>query len=270
MILGDPVAQVRAPELFNPLFRRFGVDAVLVPAQVAPAAVAGFARAVLGAGNIDGLWLTIPHKSALIPLLDRVDRLGRVAHAVNAVRRNADGSLEGALFDGLGFVKALDGWGVALPGTRALVVGVGGAGMAIATSLADRGVGALTLYDPDVERSAGTAARLRAEWPQVDVRVGVSADPAGYGLVVNASPMGLKADDPLPFDVTRVDPSATVIDILMTREPTPLLRAAMARGLKAYPGLEMMIRQAPEYLQFFGLPALARAVLDGSLRLPST
>ena len=107
MILGDPVAQVRAPELFNHLFARHGVNAVLVPAQVAPADFPAFVRQVFRARNIDGLWLAIPHKSAMLPLLDRCDRLGSVAQAVNAVRRNADGTIEGGLFDGVGFVKEI-------------------------------------------------------------------------------------------------------------------------------------------------------------------
>jgi shikimate dehydrogenase len=262
MILGDPVAQVRAPELFNPLFRRHGVDAVLVPARVAPAELAGFVRHVLRAHNIDGLWLTIPHKSALFALLDRCDPLGTVAQAVNAARRNADGHLEGALFDGIGFVKALDHFGVAARGARALVVGAGGAGVAIAVSLAQRGVNSLALYDVDPTRCTGVAARIRAAWPSVAVTVAASADPAGHDLVVQASPMGLKPGDPMPLDASRVEAGATVVDILMKNQPTPLLQACAARGARVFPGYEMMIQQAPEYLAFFGLQALANAVRE--------
>ena len=258
LILGDPVEQVRAPELFNALFRRHGVDAVLVPAQVAPADLTTFVSAVLKAGNIDGLWLTIPHKAAVLPLLQHVDRLGQVAQAVNAVRRNADGTLEGGLFDGIGFVNSLAAWGVPVADRRALVVGVGGAGRAIATSLAERGVGHLALFDHDPRRVADIAGRLRATWP-LEVVAATSADPAGFDLVVNATPLGLQPDDPLPFDVSRIDAGAAVVDILMKERSTPLLRACHARGLRAWPGLGMMTRQAAEYLAFFGLHDLARA-----------
>jgi shikimate 5-dehydrogenase len=65
MIVGDPVAQVRAPEVYNPLFRRHGVDAVLVPMKVAPAQLAGFVRHAFAAQNLGGMWVTIPHKSAM-------------------------------------------------------------------------------------------------------------------------------------------------------------------------------------------------------------
>jgi shikimate dehydrogenase len=87
-----------------------------------------------------------------------------------------------------------------------------------------------------------------------------SPDPAGYDLVVNATPLGLKAGDPLPFDVARLDADTAVVDILMKNQPTPLLRACHARGITAHPGFEMMVQQVPEYLAFFGFGELARAV----------
>jgi shikimate dehydrogenase len=259
LILGDPVAQVRAPEVFNHLFAKHGADAVLVPAHVPPAEFAAFTRQALKARNIDGLWLAIPHKTTMVKLLDRCDRLGRSAEAVNAVRRNADGSLEGALFDGVGFTKALDHFGIPISGRRILVVGVGGGGVAIATSLAARGVGHLALYDTAKARTAEIASRLGAEFGVSVVAVD-APDPAGHDLVVNATPLGLKAGDPLPFDVARLDAGTVVFDILMKNQPTPLLRACEARGIVAHPGFEMMVQQTPEYLSFFGYDSIARAV----------
>lgn len=84
LILGDPVAQVRAPEVFNALFAQHGVDAVLVPVQIPSADVAAFVRNSVKARNIDGLWVTIPHKTALMSVLDHCDLSGSTAEAVNA------------------------------------------------------------------------------------------------------------------------------------------------------------------------------------------
>jgi len=257
--LGDPVAQVRAPELFNHLFRKHGADAVLVPAHVGGSDFEGFVRHALKARNIDGLWLAIPHKTGMVELLDRCDKLGEAAGAVNAARRHADGSIEGALFDGVGFVKALDQFGVAIPGRCALVVGVGGGGVAIAASLAARGVSQLALYDKAAGRSQVAAARLAAAFG-VDVVSAPTPDPAGFDLVVNSTPLGLEAGDPLPFDVARLEPGAVVVDILMKNQPTPLLRACRARGVTAHPGFEMLVQQVPEYLSFFGYDDIACAV----------
>lgn len=261
LILGDPVAQVRAPEVFNHVFRQHGVDAVLVPAKVRPSRLTDFARHALLADNIDGLWLAIPHKTAMVALLDLCDSLGRVAGAVNAARRNSDGSLEGALFDGMGFVKALDHFGIDMQGRRVLIVGIGGGGVAIAASLAARGVGQLALHDAMPGRAIEVAARLRSAFG-VDVTAPGSSDPRGFDLVVNSTPLGLNTGDPLPFDVARIDRTAAVVDILMKNQPTPLLRACAARGITAHPGYEMMVQQMPEYLSFFGLHEVARAVQE--------
>jgi shikimate dehydrogenase len=84
-----------------------------------------------------------------------------------------------------------------------------------------------------------------------------SADPAGHDLVVNCTSQGLQPGDPLPFDPARLDAGAAVVDIIMTREPTPLLQACRARGIAAHAGFEMLVQQVPEYLRFFGLPELA-------------
>ena len=259
LILGDPVAQVRAPEVFNHLFRRHGADAVLVPAQVAAADLSGFVQHALKARNIDGLWLAIPHKAPMVDLLDACDRFGRIAGAVNAVRRLPDGRLEGALFDGVGFVKALDHFGIEARGRNALVVGVGGGGVAVATALAARGVARLGLYDTQPGRAEAVAQRLHAEFG-LDVRARADADPVGFDLAVNASPIGLQRDDPPPFDAARLHAGAAVVDIVMKNQPTALLRVCQARGITAHPGFEMLVQQVPEYLSFFGYDNIARAV----------
>jgi shikimate dehydrogenase len=266
LILGDPVAQVRAPEVFNHLFRRHGVDAVLVPAQVVADDLKGFVQHAFRARNIDGLWLAIPHKAPMVAMLDACDRFGRIAGAVNAVRRLPDGRVEGALFDGVGFVKALDHFGIEARGRTALIVGVGGGGVAIAASLAARGVTRLGLFDPSPGRAAAVAERLHTEFG-TEAQARADADPVGFDLVVNASPVGLRRDDPPPFDTARLHAGAAVVDIVMKNQPTALLRACHARGITAHPGFEMLVQQVPEYLSFFGYDHIARAVASDASEL---
>ena len=117
----------------------------------------------------------------------------------------------------------------------------------------------LSLFDAGPGRAAEVAARLRQAFG-TEVHTPPSADPAGHDLVVNATPLGLRADDPLPFDVARLDAGCRVVDILMKNQPTPLLRACRARGLVAHPGYEMLVQQIPEYLSFFGYDDIARKV----------
>jgi shikimate dehydrogenase len=142
-----------------------------------------------------------------------------------------------------------------------LLVGAGGAGVAIATALADAGAARLSLFDARPARAAEVSARLAAHYP---VACGLPAepDPSGHELVVNCTPLGLQDGDPLPFDVARLDPDARVVDILMKNQPTPLLRACAARGIAAEPGFEMLVQQVPAYLDFFGLHGIADAVRD--------
>jgi shikimate dehydrogenase len=263
-VLGDPVMQVQAPRVFNTIFARHGVDAVLVPAQVTAAALPGFVRHVTAAGNIDGLWVTIPHKPACASIVDHCDTAAALAGSVNAVRRDADGSLHGALFDGLGFVHALDHFGFAPRGRRVLLLGAGGAGAAIALALCEAGVATLALHDLG-DRATRLAARLAGHAGATRVEV-ASADPAGFDLVVNATPLGLNPGDPLPVDPARLDAACLVVDILMKDRPTTLLRACATRGIQAHAGHEMLVQQVPDYLDFFGLHAAALAVRE---ELPS-
>ncbi|MER3862533.1 shikimate dehydrogenase, partial [Klebsiella pneumoniae] len=138
-------------------------------------------------------------------------------------------------------------------GTRALVVGSGGVGSAIAASLAAAGVSALTLYDTRPEVAHALAGRLHQHYPQLDITL-MQPDPAGHELVVNATPLGMKASDPLPLDVDRLAPGAWVGEVVMTQEYTPLLRAAQARQCHIQRGTDMLFEMIPAYLRFFDLP----------------
>jgi shikimate dehydrogenase len=259
MILGDPVQQVRAPVVFNRLFEQHGVNAVLVPVQVPVTGCSQFVETVMRQSDVAGLWLTIPHKTLVVPVLSRLDRLAGLAGAVNAVRRGADGNLEGGLFDGLGFVGALEHHQVPVDGRCALIVGAGGAGLAIATALADRGIGMVHIADVDFARAQAAAALLRQEFSADASAVSLPRQ-TQYDLVVNATPVGLQPSDPLPFEVDGLDASTVVVDILMPRSPTRLLQACRQRGLQAFGGQEMLVQQVPEYLRFFGYDPIARAV----------
>jgi shikimate dehydrogenase len=95
------------------------------------------------------------------------------------------------------------------------------------------------------------AERLRAHYPALKITVG-SMDPAGFDVVVNATPLGMKEDDPLPMDVSRISPSTFVGEVVMKQEITPFLAAARARGCAIQVGTDMLFEQIPAYLEFFG------------------
>jgi shikimate dehydrogenase len=249
--LGYPTHAFKAPLVYNPWFEANGIDAVVVPMGVRTADYPTFLRSLFTLTNIRGALVTMPHKVLTTELVDELSPTAQVAGAANAVVRREDGTLYGDQFDGTGFVRGLLRKGFAPEGKRALVVGNGGVGSPIAASLAEAGVGELGLYDPNVEASRGLAARLLEHYPDLAVGTG-SADPDGYDLVVNASPLGMADDDPLPVDVTRLAPTTFVGEVVMRQEFTPFLQAALARGCRVQIGKDMLYEQIPAYLEFFG------------------
>jgi shikimate dehydrogenase len=219
-----------------------------------------FLPLVFKLSNIRGALITMPHKVSVVSLLDEVTPAVRVAGACNAVRLSSDGRLQGDMFDGEGFVRGLRTKGFDPKGCRALVVGSGGVGRAIAASLAAAGVATLALFDVDPASAQGLGERVREHYPAVQVLTG-SRDPQGYDLVVNATPLGMNEGDPLPFDVQRLSPSTFVGEVVMKRETTALLAAAQTLGCRTQVGTDMLYEQIPAYLEFFGLPSTTAAEL---------
>jgi shikimate dehydrogenase len=264
--LGYPTELFRAPMIYNPYFEKHGIDAVVVPMGVTSENYAAFLPLLFRLSNIHGALVSMPHKVTTIALLDEVMPTAQVAGSCNAVRVDAGGRLIGDIFDGEGFVRGLQRKGRRAEGARALVVGAGGVGSAIAASLARAGVAHLGLFDAHGQMMEALAGRLRRRHPALEVATG-SNDPAGFDIVVNATPLGMKAGDPLPVDVERIDPGAFVGEVVMKQEITPFLAAARARGCQYQVGADMLFEQIPAYLEFFGLPTTTAEELRGLARL---
>ncbi len=249
--LGYPTESFKASMIYNPYFERHGIDAVVVPMGCRADTYPDFLRLVFKLSNIHGALVTMPHKVTTVALLDEVSTTVKVAGSCNAVRLGPSGQLIGDMFDGEGFVRGVMRKGRKLAGARVLVVGSGGVGSAIAASLAKARVAELALFDAYAPLMGGLADRLRKHYPNLKVVVG-SNDPAGWDVVVNATPLGMKDGDPLPMDVARIAPSTFVGEVVMKREVTPLLAAAQARGCETQVGVDMLFEQIPAYLDFFG------------------
>lgn len=258
--IGWPTHSFKAPMIYNPYFERAGVDCVVVPMGCRPEHFDTFVRALFTLENITGALITMPHKVAVVELLDEVSPAVRIAGSCNAVKRDAAGRLVGDMFDGEGFVRGLRRKGVPLAGARVLVVGAGGVGSAIAASLAAAGVGTMGLFDARAESAQALAARLGTHYPAIDVRTG-SNDPAGWDVVVNATPLGMNPGDPLPIDMARLSSDTFVGEVVMKQEMTGFLAAAQARGCRFQVGTDMLFEQIPAYLEFFGLPSTTAEVL---------
>jgi shikimate dehydrogenase len=249
--LGYPTFGFKAPMVYNPWFEAKGIDAVVMPIGVEAPFYPDLVRSLFRTTNVLGALVTMPHKVTTASLMDEVTTTGKIAGACNAILRRPDGSLLGDMFDGAGFVRGVERKGRRLAGARALVVGSGGVGSAIAASLAAAGVSAIGLFDSAAASADALGDRLRRHYPALEVHTG-SRDPDGYDVVVNATPLGTNDDDPLPIDVERVAPGAFVGEVVMKEEFTPFLRAAKAKGCTVQVGTDMLFEMIPAYLEFFG------------------
>ena len=249
--IGYPTETFKAPLIYNPWFDAHGIDAVVVPMGVKAEDYPAALRALFRMSNIRGALITMPHKVTTLSLADRVSTTAKIAGAANALLKDPNGRLVADMFDGTGFTRGLARKGFACAGAKCLVVGAGGVGSAIAASLAAEGVASLALHDTNAASAQALAGRLKLHYPKLDVRV-APPDVAGQDLVVNATPIGMKDDDPLPFGISQLAPSTFVGEVVMKREITPLLAAAKARGCQIQVGTDMLFEMIPAYLEFFG------------------
>jgi len=253
-IIGHPISQVRSPTKLNAELQRTGVDAVLVPVDLEPAAVPAFLQALRGWRNSPGCIVTVPHKSPCAGLLDGLTERAGLLGAVNMVRRGADGRLTGDMVDGEGFMLALRDSGFDPAGKSVAVFGAGAVGRALLLSLAKAGVGRIVYHDPD-EARRGTLASL-AERAGVGRLVAFDAGGlGGFDLAVNASPVGMNGEDRMAFDPAGLPEHALVADVVTNPVETPLLKAARARGCRTQHGRAMSDAQAQMQIAFFGLGA---------------
>ena len=250
--VAHPSVHVRATSTFNRAFRERGLDVVAVSSDVAPADLPALVRGLRGWRNLAGIGVTMPHKEPIAALCDEVVGLGKLVKSVNAIRREPDGRLIGANTDGSGFLAGLRQGGYDPAGRRTLLVGIGGAGRALAFSLADAGVTRLTLANRTAAKAHTVAAEVMAAFPRTTVQVG-PADPSGYELVVNATPLGMREGDPLPLDVSRLARETVVAEIIIVPERTRLLQEAERRGCRIHFGLPMLTCQVDEVIAFLRL-----------------
>lgn len=249
--IGYPTESFKAPLIYNPWFDSRGIDAVVVPFGVKGEDYAAALASIRRFTNFHGALVTMPHKVTTVAMLDEASTAVQIAGSCNALLLRADGKLVGDMFDGAGFVRGVMRKGLVVAGASCLVVGAGGVGSAIAASLAAEGPAMMTLFDTHAQSAEGLAARLSRHYPGIDVRIG-SNDPAGYDLVVNGTPLGMKPGDPLPFDVARLAPQTFVGEVVMKQEITPLLQAAIDRGCRYQIGTDMLFEMIPAYTEFFG------------------
>jgi shikimate dehydrogenase len=253
-IIGDPIAQVKSPAGVSDTLQAAGLNALVVPMHVKAVDFAACMASLHTTNNADGVIITVPHKFAASTACATLSDRARFLGAVNTVRRNADGSWHGDMFDGLGYVTALRTNGCEPLGKRVLLVGAGGAGSAIAHALVEAGAALLAIHDPDAVRRSHLVVRLNG-LSKTRVVDG-SADPRGFDVVINATPVGMVASDPLPVDASGLSSAMFVGDVVTAPAITPLLQAARALGCGTQTGADMFAAVRDLMVAFLLAPKL--------------
>lgn len=253
-IIGNPIAQVRSPETFTHAFTAKGINAVMLPFQVLPEAFDLSVRGLMALGNLDGLLVTVPYKARMTAFADRLGDTARCIGAINALRREADGSWTGDMFDGAGFIAGAQRKGYVLAGRRVALFGAGGAGSAIACGLVAAGVESIALIDPRQDQAGVLAAALLRTFPAAKVGTAQSV-PADCTMIVNASTVGMRPGDGLPGDIGPLPAGTLIGDVINTDAPTPMLELAARHGCQFVGGKDMHAGQGEALLGFFAAAA---------------
>ena len=253
--LAHPIAHVRAPTIFNQIFQEQDKDAVMVPVDILPERLADVIAGLKAMPNFQGAAVTIPHKMPLAALCDALGPVAEITGAVNAVRIK-DGRLLGDNFDGAGFVAGLYGEGHKLEGKKCLLIGAGGAAHAIAYGLCSEPIAGLDIHNRTLAKAEELVSAVRAHVPSAPLKATDTPDYGSYDIVINATALGLGADDAMPCPPHALSPSVLVCDIIMVPAQTPWLKAAEERGLACHYGRHMLDYQIALIGDFIGIAEL--------------
>ena len=236
-IFGYPIDHTLSPAMHNASFEALGLDCCYIPLLVHPDNLADAVRAVR-ALNFAGVNITVPHKEKVIPLLDTVDEEALFIGAVNTVV-NSEGSLFGYNTDGRGFMQSLDENGISVQDKKILMAGAGGAARAVGYYLC-RKAKTLSLYSRTKIKTEKLADDLSHIQNNV-LTTGNTVNIEEYDIIINATPLGLKEDDPLPIDIKQLRSEQVVCDLIYKQ--TRLLREASGKGCVTLNGLGMLLWQ---------------------------
>ena len=259
LVLGDPVAHSRSPAIHARAFALLGVDAAYAPCRVPSDRLEQAVDGIRALG-VDGFNVTVPHKTAVAELVDRLHLGAARIGAVNCVARDGE-ALVGHNTDAPGLLRALGARRIDATG-RAVVVGAGGSARAAAFALAEH-ARSLTVLNRTFERGRSLAQAVQAAGGRAQAAALDSPEARRAlqeaALVVHCTTVGI-LDDALPFDPALLAPGAALADLVYrgATGETALVRAARQRGLAAVDGVDVLVHQAIASLEIW----LSRSQLD--------
>ena len=252
-IVGDPIEQVRSPEMVTWEMQKRDHNAVLIPMHIARDEFDTVMPQIMRMRNLDGLIFTIPFKAQAIALAKTLGPQASQIGAINALKKHSNGAWSGEIFDGMGCVEAFKQRGITLQDKRLQLIGLGGAGSAICVALAYEKPKLLRLFDINAQTTERMAKMVNTISPQTVVEVGLPLA-EGIDILLNASPVGMLSDARLPLAVEQFKKELIVFDAIVMPENTPLLSLAQDCGCQVVRGREMMLGQISKIVDYFFAP----------------
>lgn len=246
-LFGYPVKHTASPEMHNAVFKALGINFVYLPFEISPASLKHAVQSLPYLG-IKGVNLTIPHKINVLPYLDWISKDACVAKAVNTVVVKGK-KLYGYNTDIPGFTEDLKkNAGIDLKGKEIFLLGAGGAGRAVAIALAKEKAAKINIADSISSKALSLLKILKSNYPDVGLEYvsgnKISGAVCQSQIFINATPLGMKKDDPLPLKKEWLNKGKIIYDLVYTPYPTKLLAAGQERGAKVISGIGMLARQA--------------------------
>jgi shikimate dehydrogenase len=224
----------------------------MIPLHAKPDSFDACVHGLKSLANLDGLLVTLPFKTSMIPHTDNISPTAKRIGAINAVKREPDGTWSGDMFDGKGFVAGLRASGLDPTGRSIMLIGAGGAGSAIADALAEAGASTIAIFDCSEAKAKGLAAKL----VESHARCRALARPPtveAMDVLINATPVGMAPGDGLPAEFGPFSDKLFVADIAPRSDATPLIALARKSGCRTMEAIAMVTGQADAILRFFGL-----------------
>ena len=243
--IADPIDHVKAPTIFTSIFKSKNIDAVMIPLHIASLDLENVVETLKSVNNFHGFTVTIPHKSSVVKLCDFLDSDAEVTQAVNWIKFDKSRKLVGNNFDGKGFVNGFLSQSYTFTNKIICLFGAGGAAVAIGCSLASEGIKELKIVNRDVDKANELKKRINAINKHLKISVFPKSEYSisNCDIIINATSLGLKQNDEVPFDVTKSSSNCIIADIIMQPEETELLRQSKLIGRSIHYGKNMIESQ---------------------------
>ncbi len=236
-IFGYPIEHTLSPAMHNAAFQELGLDNCYIPFKVDPKDLPDAVMAIRSL-NLLGVNITIPHKEKVLPLLNEVNEEAQFIGAVNTIV-NKDGFLTGYNTDGRGFMSSLTEHGISAEGKNIVIIGTGGAARAVSYYLSEK-ASQLSLFDIEPVKAKNLTDDLKMIRDNINLLESID-DIGKPDIIVNATPLGMKPDDPLPLNPDLITSEMTICDLVYKN--TKLLQEADKKGAKNIDGSGMLLWQ---------------------------